>query len=402
MAGLGGGEDALDPGELLGGFKHFGLLHGHGLHVPVVVQLGEDAAHAVIPQTAGVVGRGNEVAAQGVHFCQGAHHAGVAEVIGKLAPGETGAGGGLHGDEPVVLLTPELFTHEGGDQTAQVAAASGTADDDVGHNVVLIQRRLGLQADDTLVQQYLVEDAAQHVAVARGGGGDLHGLGNGAAQRTGGAGVLLQNFPADGGGLRGRGSDRGAVGPHDFPAEGLLLVADLYHIHLAVQTQVCASHGQGRAPLAGAGLGGNTFEALLLGIIGLGNGAVQLVGAGGIVALKLVVDFGGGAQGLFQAVGPYQGRGTVHLVEIQDLLGNGDLPVIIVQLLADQLVAEHRAQVLKAHGLSGAGIQQGSGLDLHVSPDIVPCLGHLIFGEINFVGNVVDFGCHGAFSFHSS
>ena len=181
-----------------------------------------------------------------------------------------------------------------------------------------------------------------------------------------------------------------------------MLVADLYHIHLAVQTQVCASHGQGRAPLAGTGLGGNALEALLLGVIGLGDGAVELVGAGSVVALKLVVDLGGGAQGLFQAVGPYQGRGTVHLVEIQDLLGNGDLPVIIVQLLADQLVAEHRAQVLKAHRLSSAGIQQGSGLDLHVSPDIVPCLGHLIFGEINFVGNVVDFGCHGAFSFHSS
>ena len=402
VAGLGSREDALDPGKLLGGFKHLGLLHGHGLHVAVVVQLGEDAAHAVIPQTAGVVGRGNEVAAQGVHFCQGAHHAGVAEVIGKLAPGETGAGGGLHGDEPVVLLTPELFTHEGGDQTAQVAAASGAADDDVGHNVVLIQRRLGLQADDTLVQQYLVEDAAQHVAVARGGGGDLHGLGNSAAQGAGGAGMLLEDLPADGGSLRGRGGNGSAVGPHDLSAEGLLLVADLHHVDLAVQAQVCASHGQGRAPLAGAGLGGNALEALLLGIIGLGNGAVQLVGAGGIVALKLVVDFGGGAQGLFQAVGPYQGRGTVHLVEIQDLLGNGDLPVIIVQLLADQLVAEHRAQVLKAHRLSGAGIQQGSGLDLHVSPDIVPCLGYLIFGEINFVGNVVDFGCHGAFSFHSS
>ena len=144
VAGLGSREDALDPGELLGSFKHLGLLHGHGLHVPVMVQLGEDAAHPVIPQATGVVGRGNEVAAQGVHFCQGAHHAGVAEVIGKLAPGETGAGGGLHGDEPVVLLTPELFTHEGGDQTAQVAAASGAADDDVGHNVVLIQRCLGL------------------------------------------------------------------------------------------------------------------------------------------------------------------------------------------------------------------------------------------------------------------
>ena len=30
VAGLGGGEDALDPGELLGGLEDLGLLHGHG------------------------------------------------------------------------------------------------------------------------------------------------------------------------------------------------------------------------------------------------------------------------------------------------------------------------------------------------------------------------------------
>ena len=51
-------------------------------------------------------------------------------------------------------------------------------------------------------------------------------------------------------------------------------------------------------PLAGAGLGGDALEALLLGVVGLGDGGVQLVGARGVVALKLVVDFGGGAQGL--------------------------------------------------------------------------------------------------------
>ena len=214
--------------------------------------------------------------------------------------------------------------------------------------------------------------------------------------------MLLEDLPADGGSLRGRGGNGSAVGPHDLSAEGLLLVADLHHVDLAVQAQVGAGHGQSRAPLAGTGLGGNALEALLLGVIGLGDGAVELVGAGSVVALKLVVDLGGGAQGLFQAVGPHQGRGPVHLVEVQDLLGNGDLPVIIVQFLTDQLVAEHGAQVVKAHGLSGAGIQQGGGLDLHVGPDVVPCLGHLVFREIDLVGNVVDFSCHGAFSFHSS
>ena len=181
-----------------------------------------------------------------------------------------------------------------------------------------------------------------------------------------------------------------------------MLVADLHHEHLAVQPQIRAGHGQGRAPLTGTGLGGDALEALLLGVIGLRDGGVQLVGAGGVVALEFVVNFSRGPKRLFQAVGPYQGRGTVHFVEIQDFLGNGDFPVIVVQLLANQLIAEYRAQIVKAHGLSGAGVQQRSGLDLHIRPDIVPCLGHLIFREVNLVGNVVLFGCHSAFSFHNS
>ena len=98
-----------------------------------------------------MVGGGNEAAAQGVHLCQGADLAGVAEVVGKLAAGEAGAGGGLHGDDAVVLFAPELLAHEGGDQAAQVAAAAGAADDDIGSDAVFVESRLGLQADDALV-----------------------------------------------------------------------------------------------------------------------------------------------------------------------------------------------------------------------------------------------------------
>ena len=74
--------------------------------------------------------------------------------------------------------------------------------------------------------------------------------------------------------------------------------------------------------------------------------------------------------------------------------------VIIVQLLADQLIAEHRAQVLKAHGLSGAGIQQGSGLVFHIGPHIVPCGGQLRFFQIKLVRDV-RFGLHKACPFRA-
>ncbi|CAN4043688.1 Transcription initiation factor TFIIIB, partial [Dysosmobacter welbionis] len=68
--------------------KDLCLLYRTGLHQPLMVQLGEHGAHAVVPQTSGVVGGGNEVAAQSVHFGQGADLAGVTEVVCEFAAGE--------------------------------------------------------------------------------------------------------------------------------------------------------------------------------------------------------------------------------------------------------------------------------------------------------------------------
>ena len=247
------------------------------------------------------------------------------------------------------------------------------------------------------MQQHLVKDAAQHIAVAGLAGGGFHCLGNGTAQGAGGTRVLLQNGPAYAGGIGGGGGDGGAVGPHDLPPERLLLVADLHHVDLAVQPQVGTGHGEGSTPLAGAGLSGDALEALVLGVVSLGDGAVQLVGAGGVVALELVVDLGGGLELFLQAVGPHQGRGPVHFIEVPDLLGDGDLPGVIVQFLPDQFVAEHRTQVIEAHGRAGGGVQQRGGLGLHICPDIVPIHGHLVFGQVDFVGDFLK--CHGCAPF---
>ena len=358
MAALRGGEDALHPGEELRRLEDAGLLHGPGLHQPVVVELAEGGAHAVEAQAAGVVGGGDEAAAQGVHLRQGADHAGIAEVIGEFSAGEAGAGGRLHGDDAVIRLAPELFAHEGGDQAAQIAAAAGAADDDVGFDAVLIQRGLGLQADDALVQEHLVEHAAQHIAVAGVGGGHLDGLADGAAQGAGGAGKFREDFAAHAGGIRGGGHHGGAVGAHDLPAEGLLLVADLDHIDLAVQFKVGAGHGKGRAPLPGAGLGGDALEALLFGVIRLGDGGGELMAAGGVVALELVVDLSRCAQLLFEVVSTDEGRWTEHLVEVLYLLWDVDIRCSLVKLLLYQLIAENVAKLLSGAGLACCRIYQ--------------------------------------------
>ena len=235
------------------------------------------------------------------------------------------------------------------------------------------------------MQQHLVEHAAEDIAVALVGSGGLDRLGDGAAEGAGGAGVLGQDLAADLGLHGGARRHGGAVGAHDLAAEGLLLIGALDHEDLAVEAQIGAGHGERGAPLSGAGLGGDAAQALILGVIRLGHGGVELVRAGGVVALELVVDVRRGAQLLLEAVGANKGRGAVHLVEVAYLLRYGDLAGVVVELLADELVAEDGLQVLELHGLARGGVAQRGGLILHIGADVVPRPGHLLFTEINFV-----------------
>ena len=209
--------------------------------------------------------------------------------------------------------------------------------------------------------------------------------------------MLGEDLLADLGGHGRRGRHGSAVDPHDLAAEGLLLIGYLDHVDLAVQLEVCAGHREGGAPLASACLGRHAFEALLFGVVCLGDGGVQLVAAAGVVAFKLVVDLCRGTQLLLEAVGPDQGRGPVHLVEVEDLPGDRVLAGVVVQFLLHQVFAEDAGKLLGGHGLVRAGVEQGGGLVLHVGPQVVPVSGHLVFVQVDLVGDFV-LG-HGAGSF---
>ena len=377
VAALGSGEDALYSCELLGCLEYVCLDSGNSLHITVVVELGQDGAHAVIAETACVVGSGDEVTAQSVHLSHGADLTGVGEVICELTSCEAWAGCRLDCDDLIISLASQLLAHEGGDQTAQIGAAACTADDDVGLYVVLVKSRLCLKTDDGLMEQHLIENAAQNVSVALGAHSDLNGLTDGAAEASGGAGMLSQDLLADVGGLGGGGGHACAVDSHDLTAEGLLLIGDLDHVDLAVQIEVGARHGQRGAPLTCAGLGGDALEALLLCVISLSDGGIQLVAAADVVALELVVDLRRGLELFLKAVSSHQRGGTVHAVELQDLVGDGNVSRVVVQFLLNKLCAENRLQIRGGDRLAGAGIDQGSGLVLHVGTDVVPCVGHL-------------------------
>ena len=228
-----------------------------------------------------------------------------------------------------------------------------------------------LEPDDGLVQQDLVKDGTEHVAVAGIGHRNFHCLGDRAAKGAGRSGVLGQDLAAD---IRriGRGRRDGrAVCAHDLAPEGLLLVTDLDHIYLAVEVKIGTSHRK--------------------------HGGVELVAAARVVALELVVDVRGGLQLLFEAVRADERRGTVHLVEILDLLRDRDIGVLVVQFLGDQLLAEDAAELFGCHGLMCAGIEKGSGLVLHVRPDVIPGGRDLVLGEIDLVrdlgGGLSSFCC---------
>ena len=249
---------------------------------------------------------GDEVAAECVHLGERAYHTGVAEIVCVDTACEARAGGRLDSDDAVVRLAAELLAHERSDEAAEVGTAAGAADDHVGLDAVLVERCFGLETDDGLVQQDLIEDGSQNIAITGVGDRDFHGFGDRTAEGTGRAGVISEDLAADLGRHGWRRGDGRAVCAHHFAAERLLLIADLDHEHLAVEVKIGTRHRKRRTPLACSGLGGHAFEALFFDIIGLRNGGIELVTAACVVALELVVDMRGSPEFLLEAVRAYE------------------------------------------------------------------------------------------------
>ncbi len=193
MAALRRGQDAFGAREHLRRGEHGGLLHGDGFHISVVVELGQDGAHAVVAQAARVVGGRDEAAAERIHLRQRADLAGVAEVVRETSAREAGAGRRFDRDDAVVGLAAELFAHERRDQAAEVGPAAGAADDDVRPDAVFLERGLRFEADDALMQQDLGKHGAEHVAVAFVRDRCFDRLGDRAAEAARGAGELRED-----------------------------------------------------------------------------------------------------------------------------------------------------------------------------------------------------------------
>ncbi len=183
-----------------------------------------------------------------------------------------------------------------------------------------------------------------------------------------------QDRPAAVRAVRGRRHDPRAERLHEDPAVRLLVVRGPHHVDVALESEEAARHRHGRAPLAGARLGGDPADARLLVVVGLRHGGVRLVGPGGAHALVLEVDVGGGLQRLLQPGGAEQRRGPPQAVDVEH--GPGDVdPRVGGDLLQDQRLGEQRRQVGRSDGLlrlRAQGRQRGHARLHHVRHDVEP------------------------------
>ena len=221
---------------------------------------------AVVAQAAGVHRRGDEVVAERVHRHQRCEPHRVAEVVAIHALGQRRARGGLGGDESRRLAVAQVGPDERERDPGEVRAAADAAHDDVG--VLAGELELGdrLLADHGLVQADVVEHRAERVVGVLGAGGNLDRL----RDRDPEAARRVLGLRAPGlGQLRGAAVDRPAPGLDHRAPEGLLVVGDADHEHLALQPEQPAGERQRRAPLPGAGLGRELAQALPLVVEGL-------------------------------------------------------------------------------------------------------------------------------------
>jgi hypothetical protein len=206
--------------------------------------------------------------------------------------------------------------------------------------------------------------------------GRLDRFADGDAQAAGRVGILSR--------IRSPGLGFGAGAGHALPPQvfhhrlaiGLLIETHRTMNTLHVRPNCCAGKGQGAAPLAGAGFGGEPLDAEDLVVVGLGHGRVGLVAAGRADALVLVVDARRCAQRLFQGEGAQQrGRAPdlqarpAHLRDVDPALG--------ADLLLDQVHGKDRRQHFRSHRVA-VGAKRRVHFD--VGKDVVPLPGHLAGG----------------------
>ena len=362
------------------------------LDVALGMQVAEHRRHRMVPQAASVDARRHERVTKRVHLHQRRHARGVAEVVAVFALRQAGAGGRLDREEARVASARDLVGEEGEDEARGVRTTAGAADDDIrvlpGH-LHLLDRFL---SDDRLVDEDVVEDAAERILGVLAHGGVFDRFGDGDAEGAVAVRIRREDAPSGVRVHRRAGDDRAAPELHHRAAIRLLVVGDLDHVHLRLDAEHLAGEGERRAPLPRARLRGDALHTLLGVVVGLGDGRVRLVRTRGRYALVLEVDVGGRIEGLLQGGGADERRRAPELVGFAHLVRDGDV-ALGRDFLLNQLHREERRQRFRADRLVRAGVQRRRRRRLQVRGDVVPLLGYLRFIEVELLR------CHCVFPF---
>ncbi len=206
--------------------------------------------HAVVAQSARVNSRWHKGAAQRVHLDQRRQVAGIAKIVGESALGQAGTSRGFHGHHARAALSLDLAAQIGHHQTREIGSAARATDDHVGFVAGQAHLLDRLLPDHGLVQQDVIQHAAQRVLGVRVLGSHFNRLRDGDAQRAVGLRILRQNRAARLCLIARAGGDGRAERLHQCAAVGLLVVAHPHHVDLAFQAEERAGHRQRRAPLA--------------------------------------------------------------------------------------------------------------------------------------------------------
>ena len=303
----------------------------------------------MVAKSAGVDSGGDKGMPQGVHLYDGGHLGRVPVVVAIQPLGEGGAGRGLHSHK--TDLFPLFFLREVGKaESGKVASSSHASDEDIGFHPDLFQLRFGLQPDDRLVENDMVEYAAQRIPGIFPFDGIIHGLADGDPQAPRRIRVLGQDHPSGLGLIARAGGHLGAPRFHHHSAVGLLLVAHLDHIHLALQPENVGRKGQRAPPLSRARLRAEPLHSFFLVVVSLSYSRVRLMASRRAHPFIFVVDARRGFQRFFQPFRPAERRRPPEFVNGQYFFRNVD-PALLAHLLLDQPHGEDGSQVLRPQGL---------------------------------------------------
>ena len=188
--------------------------------------------------------------------------------------------------------------------------------------------------------------------------------------------------------VRGRGDAARAVALHQRAPVGLLLEADLDHVDVDLQPEQAAGERERRTPLAGAGLGRDPADAFLPVVVGLGDGGVRLVGAGGADAFVFVVDLRRRIEEALEPARAVQRRRPPQPVDVADLVRDRDR-ALSAHLLRDQRHREQGREIARADRLQRPRMQGRRQRLGQVRREIVPLGRDPVLGEDRLQGSIV-------------